>query len=317
MRKTCTKYSFFILLGLATVAGAQQTIPPFTTPYGNFTLGIQLGGSYGTASQCIVSTGSGAHWGACTTAGVSSITGAGGTEAGALTFTGPGVTNVGTTFTFALGINQLTGDATAGPGSGSQAITFATVNSGPGSCGDSTHVCQVTTNGKGLVTAQTAVSVAASGINQLTGDATAGPGTGSQALTLATVNSGPGSCGDSTHVCQVTTNGKGLVTAQTPTSINFTSGFTSGSNANGFWEKDPAGFIENWQQLESVSGDTAVTFPTAYTSTSGLVITYGSNFPSGDTGYCSTVLGSVTTTGFTIHPNNVTPETCDWFAKGH
>lgn len=57
------------------------------------------------------------------------------------------------------GINALTGDVTAGPGSGSQAATLATVNSGPGTCGDSTHVCALTTNGKGLVTNQTAVSV--------------------------------------------------------------------------------------------------------------------------------------------------------------
>lgn len=59
----------------------------------------------------------------------------------------------------------------------------------------------------------------APGINQLTGDATAGPGSGSQALTLATVNAGPGACGDATHVCIPTTNGKGLITSQTTTAI--------------------------------------------------------------------------------------------------
>jgi hypothetical protein len=61
------------------------------------------------------------------------------------------------------GINQLTGDATAGPGTGSQALTLATVNAGSGLCGDSTHVCQVTTNGKGLVTLQAAVAISGSG----------------------------------------------------------------------------------------------------------------------------------------------------------
>ena len=39
------------------------------------------------------------------------------------------------------------------------------------------------------------------------------------ALTLATVNSGSGACGDATHVCAITTNAKGLTTAQTATSI--------------------------------------------------------------------------------------------------
>lgn len=57
------------------------------------------------------------------------------------------------------GITQLTGDGTAGPGSGSQPFTLATVNSASGTCGDSTHVCQVTTNSKGLVTNQTSVAI--------------------------------------------------------------------------------------------------------------------------------------------------------------
>lgn len=57
------------------------------------------------------------------------------------------------------GINQLTGDATAGPGTGSQPITFATVNTSPGACGDATHVCVPTTNGKGLVTSQTTAPI--------------------------------------------------------------------------------------------------------------------------------------------------------------
>lgn len=67
------------------------------------------------------------------------------------------------------GITQLTGDGTAGPGSGSQTLTLATVNSGPGTCGDSTHVCQVTTNGKGLVTSQTPVTITAGGAGTITG----------------------------------------------------------------------------------------------------------------------------------------------------
>lgn len=47
------------------------------------------------------------------------------------------------------GITQLTGDATAGPGSGSQAITFATVNTSPGTFLNPV----VTINAKGLSTA--------------------------------------------------------------------------------------------------------------------------------------------------------------------
>lgn len=60
-------------------------------------------------------------------------------------------------------ITQLTGDVAAGPGPGSVASTLATVNSTPGACGDATHVCRVTTNGKGLVTAQSQVTVSGGG----------------------------------------------------------------------------------------------------------------------------------------------------------
>ena len=57
-------------------------------------------------------------------------------------------------------------------------------------------------------------------ISGLTGDVAAS-GPGSAVATLATVNSAPGSCGDATHVCAITDNGKGLVTSQTSTAITF------------------------------------------------------------------------------------------------
>ena len=68
-------------------------------------------------------------------------------------------TSIASVSSVGSGITQLTADVTAGPGSGSQVATLATVNSGPGTCGDSTHICQVTTNGKGLITSQTAVGI--------------------------------------------------------------------------------------------------------------------------------------------------------------
>jgi hypothetical protein len=71
------------------------------------------------------------------------------------------------------------------------------------------------------------ISSSSGGINQLTGDITAGPGTGSQIGTLATVNSSPGTCGDSTHVSQVSINGKGLTTSCVPISISAGIGYPS------------------------------------------------------------------------------------------
>ena len=68
-------------------------------------------------------------------------------------------------------ITGLTGDGTA-TGPGVVRFTLATVNSSPGTCGDSTHVCQITTDGKGRTTAQAAVPItASSGVTQITGPA--------------------------------------------------------------------------------------------------------------------------------------------------
>jgi hypothetical protein len=58
-------------------------------------------------------------------------------------------------------ITSLTGDGTA-TGPGAAALVLSTVNSNTGSCGDSTHVCQVTLNAKGLATAATAVAITGS-----------------------------------------------------------------------------------------------------------------------------------------------------------
>ena len=91
------------------------------------------------------------------------------------------------------GLNQLTSDVVAGPGSGSQAATVVGIDSVP-LCSGFTP-----TNGQSLqyTTASspnpcyTAVSVGASGITQLTGDVTAGPGSSSQAATVKGVNGVP------------------------------------------------------------------------------------------------------------------------------
>ena len=56
------------------------------------------------------------------------------------------------------------------------------------------------------------------GITQLTGDGTAGPGTGSQALTLATVTTAE-TVGDATHYPVVTTDAKGRVTGMVATAV--------------------------------------------------------------------------------------------------
>lgn len=126
------------------------------------------------------------------------------------------------------GISQLHGDVVAGPGAGNQAATVQGIENTPFCSGFAP------TNGQAieLTTASspnpcyTAATPSATGITQLNGDATAGPGSGNQTLTFATVNSSPGTCGDATHVCQITTNGKGLVPSQT--AIPIAAGSASG-----------------------------------------------------------------------------------------
>ena len=80
--------------------------------------------------------------------------------------------------------------------------------------------------------AQGAVTVNA--INQLTGDATAGPASGSQSevLTLATVNSNVGSFGSSTSIPSFTVNAKGLITAASGNAVVAPAGTLSGTTLN-------------------------------------------------------------------------------------
>ncbi len=120
------------------------------------------------------------------------------------------------------GITELTGDVTAGPGTGSQAATLSATGVVAGTYGDSTNVGQFTVDAKGRITFATTASIAGgSGITQLTGDGTAGPGSGSQALTLANTAVTPGTYGDATHVAQVTFDSKGRATLAANVAITF------------------------------------------------------------------------------------------------
>lgn len=82
-------------------------------------------------------------------------------------------------------LTGLTGDVSAS-GPGNATATLATVHPAPGTYGTSAIIPVFTVNAKGLVTSTTGVAIAASGggITELTGDVTAGPGSGAQAATV-------------------------------------------------------------------------------------------------------------------------------------
>jgi hypothetical protein len=120
------------------------------------------------------------------------------------------------------------------------------------------------------------------------------------------------------------TNGQNLqyTTASTPnpcyTAANGVGGYTSGNSGGAYWQKDPNGRITEWAQNVSLGGsDYAVVFPTAFTTSGSISIITNVVYASGDTGYTTLVSGSVSTTGFTVHQNNMTGMSMDWFAVGY
>src|ERR1019366_614030 len=124
-------------------------------------------------------------------------------------------------------INQLTGDVTAGPASGSQskAATIASIQGTAvtGTTGSGNVVLSASPTLTGALNASSGIfasTISASNLSGTnTGDQTitltggvTGSGTGSFATTLATVNGNVGSFGSSTSIPSFTVNAKGLIT---------------------------------------------------------------------------------------------------------
>lgn len=228
---------------------------------GEATLSLVPGSTYWNVSLGAQRCYTGSVWGACnstSSAGVSSITP--GTHATCTVFSGGKCVGDVTVNADTQGINQLNGDVTAGPGTGNQTATLKTVNSNVGACGDATNVAVVTLDAQGRSTACTATPITfpAGGITELTGDVTAGPGSGSQAATLKTVNSNVGTCGDASNVPVVVLDAQGRTTSCTPTPV-VPGGTARTCNGNGCYTIAADGTIFEWVNTGSLPDNTPVT----------------------------------------------------------
>lgn len=178
----------------------------------------------------------------------------------------------------------LTGDITK-PAS-SFVTTLATVNTSPGLCGDATHVCQITANGKGLTTSQAAISITGGG-----GAAFQVNGTSLSSATTVNYRNGSG-------------NGGVAVTNPSAGNVDFNlslpiagagPGFTTGPNS-GVTPGDIALFTGTGGQITDgvIAGANLVTAAATLTANQ-IVLGAGSK--------TSATLGSLGTTTTVLHGN--------------
>ena len=78
-------------------------------------------------------------------------------------------------------------------------------------------------------------------------------------------------------------------------------GYTSGSNANGYWQKDPNGLIRQWGFFSGAVSESAVTFPVPFTSLGSVSVNATSSTPFGSgIAFISINNGSITLTEFEV-----------------
>jgi hypothetical protein len=112
-------------------------------------------------------------------------------------------------------------------------------------------------------------------------------------------------------LANITVDAYGRVTAASGSS------FTSGSNANGWWVKDPTGTITQRGYVADMgSGDYTITFPTAFTTTTGLIVN-DTTVNSTTGSWVNITPGTLSTTQVTFHQDNGYNLAMMWIAVGN
>jgi hypothetical protein len=130
----------------------------------------------------------------------------------------------------------------------------------------------------------------------------ASPATGQTNVGLHTA----GTAGTYVYPSSLTTDTYGRVIA-----VTAGAGFTSGSNTNGYWEKDPTGLIRQWGYA-GVS-NTTISFPMAFTNLSSVEVLASNNHVNSGS---PIAVSSVGLSSF-YASNSGGSDALDWFAIGY
>jgi hypothetical protein len=96
-------------------------------------------------------------------------------------------------------------------------------------------------------------------------------------------------------------------------------GFTSGSNSNGHWAKDPSGLIRQWGFFSDAVTESVITFPIAFTNGSSISVTATSSIPYGSgIAFVAISNGTITVTQFQVLcGGDESTQSLYWFAVGY
>ena len=109
---------------------------------------------------------------------------------------------------------------------------------------------------------------------------------------------------------------KAMNQANAANNINPAAGFSKGQNANGFFTRSPVGEINQWNSVALGTSTVTVTFPTAFSNLSSIVIQLTPIInPSVGSNPVAIIQGSITLTSFQI-VGSVVSQNVGWVARG-